>query len=96
MSKRVHKIRRQSQRIHFSRRSEERLGYILNVETVIKIREAIRSETAELLHVKRGVRLSVWRVSVKSGTIIVVYSHETEELVTLLTEEMWKERTRWQ
>ncbi len=94
MSKRVRKIRRQSQRIHFSRRSEERLGYILNVKAVIRIREAIRSETAELLHVKRGVRLSFWRVPVKSGTAIVVYSHETEELVTLLTETMWKERSQ--
>ena len=91
MSKRVRK-RRHAQRIHFSRRAEERLGYPLNVKAVIGIRAAIRSESAELLRVKREARLSFWRVQVKSSTAIIVYSHETEEVVTLLTEEMWRER----
>ena len=92
-SKRARKIHRHAQRIHFGRRAEERLGYALNVEEVIHIRELVRTETAELLF-KPNLRFSMWRVPVKSGTIIVVYDHETKELVTVLSEAMWEERLR--
>ncbi len=92
-SSRVRKIHRHAQRIHFCRRSEERLGYVIGVEEVIRIRKDIREGTAELLY-EPNARLSMWRVPIHIGTAVVVYDNVTEELVTVITEAMWAQRMR--
>jgi hypothetical protein len=89
MNSRLRKVKQNAQRIHFSKRAQARLGYELTSAEVRGLYSSIRSGVAELVaHPKE--RLSLYRVYINSRSMIVVYDNETEEMVTLLTEEIWQ------
>jgi hypothetical protein len=88
-SKHLRKVKRLAQRIHFARRASERLGYELSGAEVIDIRRQVQAGTGELL-TRPSDRLVLYRISANGRGMIVVYDNETEELVTMLTEEIWQ------
>jgi hypothetical protein len=86
------KVRRSAQQSHFRRRVFERLGFSLAESEISQLIRDIQSKQATLL-LRHSLRNSIWRVSVGSHAIVVVYDEETDVPVTVLTESMWQARS---
>lgn len=85
------KRRKYAQRIHFRRRTKERLGFDLSKEEIQQVKSDIELGVATPVasHLER---LDVYRVLIAKRPCIVVYDTETRELATFLTNKIWQEQ----
>jgi hypothetical protein len=90
MNNKLRDVKKRAQQSHFKRRARERLGYALNQTAISGIRNSVQGEHGTLL-AQPSLRISIWSVRYGERDLVVVYDHETEELVTLITTGMYQE-----
>lgn len=78
---------------HVRIRAWERLGEHVDQEECLRIaRDIQEGQNAERI-VRISFRCSIWRVRIKGVPAIVIYDHEMRIPITILTEQMWQERS---
>lgn len=85
-------IHKAAQQKHFRERVKERFGLDLDIPEWSDVLVAILTNRAEML-ARPSLRTSMWRVTLFGTPVVVVFDHETLEMVTIITEEMWAERS---
>lgn len=90
MNKKLRDVKKRAQQSHFFKRAQERLGYSLSKTAISGLRNAVRGKHGTLL-AQPSLRISIWSVRYGERDLVVVYDHETEELVTLMTTGMYQE-----
>lgn len=70
---------------------KERFDIDLDVADWTQILEDILTERATPL-ARPSLQTSFWQTEIQGQRVVVVFNHETLEMVTAITEEMWQER----
>lgn len=76
----------QSERRHFQRRAEERLGVSLSRDEVRQIVEFIQSGGAQFVE-RQSKRCTLWGVCIRGADCVVVYDKKRKQPVTVLRRE---------
>lgn len=80
-----------AQRAHFKRRLEERLGITINRFQRKEIIANIKANRYKFLK-RQSSRVTIWEIVLNGQAFVAVYDSIREELVTVLTMEMYKEK----
>ncbi|MBI5770863.1 MAG: hypothetical protein HZA93_24005 [Verrucomicrobia bacterium] len=82
-----------NQRWHFKKRVRQRFGLTLTDEDVATLVWRIKEDKPGVVFLAVRQRSSAWRVVWKKGrhvTMVVIYDHRTEQLVTAYPFKKWK------
>jgi len=83
--------KRKNQMAHARKRAIERFNIPLSQKSCNVIANKIRSQDPTCIRLKVvSFAASVWRIEWEGQELIVVYDRTTNALVTVLTEDMWK------
>lgn len=79
-----------NQRWHFQKRVRKRFGLELREPDIDEMIERIRDDKPGVVFLALRRRSSAWRLRWRHQTMVVIYDHTTEQLVTAYRFKRWK------
>ena len=83
-------IHQGNQRWHFKKRMRQRFGLEIFDNDIDAIVERIKEDKPGVVFLALRRRSSAWRVRYRKRTIVVIYDHRTEQLVTAFRFQKWQ------